>query len=480
MRVKEIYIRNVLGVSELEIAPGMVTRIMGSNGEGKTSVIEAIRSVIEGGHDASLVRKGESVGEVVLVLDDGMTITKRMNGERSTVKVQSPIFGSLSKGQSVIDTLMNRSAANPVAFITMPAKKRTEYLLEMCPMTVSLEALSEATGGLVVSTPGEHEHGLDVIAGWRKTIYDLRTEVNGDARGKKATIEQIKGSLPADENEYKNSHQAEISELERRKGEYENEMRTKVAMVREERGYEIDQRAKTCEDAIANLGRCNHSRQEEISKEISLLEGRIGSLLEESGRITNDAGEGVKGIRKDCDTDVRAIIDRFEMSELEVTGEFLPLIGEVASKIDLLHERETQAVRHRNTAEIINGMAGVVVELESTSKSYTAMLDNLDKLKVSLLTSIPIPGIEIVDGEITCDGIPFDRLNTAKKVDIAFNLARLSLGSLPIMFVDNAECLDTISLQYMEQKAIEEGVQLIYARVQDSALSITTSGEEVV
>ena len=75
MQVTQIKIQNILGIKELEIKPSSITEITGKNASGKTSVLEALKSVFAGGKDATLLRKGEKSGSVVLLLDDGTEIT---------------------------------------------------------------------------------------------------------------------------------------------------------------------------------------------------------------------------------------------------------------------------------------------------------------------------------------------------------------------------------------------------------------------
>src|SRR5688572_4313641 len=93
LRVAALRIRNILGISTAEIKPGRVTLIEGANGKGKTSILEAFRSVLSGGHDATLLRKGQTDGEIVMVLDDGQEIRRDISESKSSVTVTHPQAG---------------------------------------------------------------------------------------------------------------------------------------------------------------------------------------------------------------------------------------------------------------------------------------------------------------------------------------------------------------------------------------------------
>src|SRR5688572_20078808 len=86
LKVAKVHISNIRGIKEMEFEPGSCTESSGKNGQGKTSILEAINAALSGGHDATLLRKGEEKGEIVIVLDDNTTITKRISaGGSSTI-----------------------------------------------------------------------------------------------------------------------------------------------------------------------------------------------------------------------------------------------------------------------------------------------------------------------------------------------------------------------------------------------------------
>ena len=60
LRIAHLKISNILGIDELEFSPAGFNDIRGKNGTGKTSVLEAIKAATGKGHDATLLRKGET------------------------------------------------------------------------------------------------------------------------------------------------------------------------------------------------------------------------------------------------------------------------------------------------------------------------------------------------------------------------------------------------------------------------------------
>jgi hypothetical protein len=112
--------------------------------------------------------------------------------------------------------------------------------------------------------------------------------------------------------------------------------------------------------------------------------------------------------------------------------------------------------------------------LQDTAISQSTALTEIEKYKSELLSSLPIPGLTVLDGEIYRDGVQFDRLNTAQQVGIAVEIAKLRAGDLAIICCDGLELLDTDSYQEFHNQAVESGMQLFITRVSDDDFSISS------
>mgnify|MGYP001493802624 CR=1 FL=1 len=75
--------------------------------------------------------------------------------------------------------------------------------------------------------------------------------------------------------------------------------------------------------------------------------------------------------------------------------------------------------------------------------------------------------LEVRDGEIFRNDVPFDRLNTAQQVEVAVEVAKLRAADLGVICVDRIECLDSASLEAFRKSALESGLQLFVTRVAD-------------
>lgn len=411
MRVAKIKITNILGIEELEIDPGAITVLEGRNGVGKTSTIEAIRSVVEGGHDGTLLRNGADVGEVVLVLDDETVIRKRITAGGSTLTVRRPDVGDVRAPQTYLAKLADALSVNPIAFLTADPKGQAEYLLESLPLMLDEGDVVEAVGGTVPVEAGDLAgHALAMLDRLRKRIYDERTGVNRAAKEKKATVGQLGESVP----------EVVVSE----------------ASLRE--------RLKDLQRENETLQAEGRARAEEITRK------RDNAIAE----IKAEAQHRIDEARTQAETERTAALEGA-----------LPRIQELAALIAAGDTELREADRHANTRQVVAGLEKDVADLEARSQGLTDALSRLDGLRARLLSKLPIPGLELVDGVIHKGGVPFSRINRAEQVKVAIALARLRAGELKLICIDGIECLDGPTFEAFKVNAARTGLQFVVTRV---------------
>jgi hypothetical protein len=99
------------------------------------------------------------------------------------------------------------------------------------------------------------------------------------------------------------------------------------------------------------------------------------------------------------------------------------------------------------------------------------VLDKIDALKRKALESLPIRGLEF-DGEQFCDRlptglVPWDEINTARRIEIALQIAALKAGALKFLVLDDAEHLDAEGMEALKSAAKAMGFQVVAARVEE-------------
>lgn len=437
--IAHVRISNILGVEHIEFDAGRFTAITGPNGTGKTSILEAIKAALKGGHDATLLRNGAAKGESVLVLDDGTEIRRTVQAGKSDLQVVGPNGRKMVGPASVIKALTDALSVNPIEFLRAPAKERVNVLLESMPLKADPAAVAEAIAPLVA--PIADGHALVVLDGLAKTIYDERTGTQRAAKEKRATISQLSATLPATMPDASGADEAaaELAKVDATRDAELARIQAKLDGIRAEHLAKLD---KIREDAASRIREIERERDAAIEAE--------RKAMAETSDKANNASNGARQRHLDAATRLHAAI--------------------AAAKSAV--EQRAKAEQTRTTIETMTADAE---KLEAEAATQSAALKNLDGYKARLLSALPIPGLTVAGGEVLCDGVPFDRLNTAKQVGIAVEIAKLRAGALKVVCVDGLEALDAPTFAEFRRQAEASGIQMFVTRVADGGgLTILT------
>lgn len=421
-RLKSVQITNIKAIESLTIAAGAVTVIAGENGAGKTSVLDAISSVFEGGHDPALIRHGADRGEVILALDDGVTIRKRITQKESTLEVRTEDGGIVKAPANYVKRLADSFAFDPIGLLEAKPKDRAAWLLRHGGITFAATEVNEAVGAPVAKTAIDLEKFDSVRLG----KYTERTEVNRKLRDLDGAIREQKAMLPpAMETDW-----VEAQEL------IETALSAKRAAL----------------DAV---------RQEVQAAEHAQIEAVKAKAQQQIDEIRQRLAEDVQDINRKADALLAA---ESETINTEIANLSAELAGARAKAEEQQRASGIRSVIERNEKQY--------KELLSLEGALSRTIAALDKLKLSKLRELPIEGLDIRDGDIYINDTPFDHLNTQAQIYTVIQAANLALGELPLMVLDRAESLDEERFAALAAAVEEAGLQLLAARVADGPLKV--------
>lgn len=167
MKIIRLEAENVKRITAVEITPeGNVIEIAGDNGEGKTSVLDAIWWALAGKavEQKRPVRKGTESARVTLTLGDGekvaLKVTRKWNAEgESTLKVEDETGARKREPQAFLDAMIGALTLDPLEFARMKPGERVGVLK-----------------GLVDG------FDFDKAAERRQAAFDARREASRDAK----------------------------------------------------------------------------------------------------------------------------------------------------------------------------------------------------------------------------------------------------------------------------------------------------------
>lgn len=406
MQLSRVKMSNILGIDSLEFEAGQYIEIRGRNGTGKTSVLEGIKSGLKGGNDVTLIRNGESTGEVVLEFDNGMILQKTMAG-KNKLKLTNGEGQTIDKPQSELDKLYDMLSVNPVEFLTADKKSRARVLLESLPIEIKSTEIQDILKGytatLKIDLTG---HPLEILDKMKDVIFGERREINRAVKEKGFAINQLSESMV---------------ELDFSPGLIDSQ----IKIIEEQQASRLMQREefldKVNEDLQTKLEEVERLKQEYIAK-AQFAKEQINEKFNEK---------------------------------------YMPAQEELAR----LKEQLKAVGGAMKTQELIDQYNKEMSNLEAQSTELSLSLEKLEQIKLSKLENLPISGLEIKDGEIYKNGVIFDRLNTAEQIKVAVEVAKLRAGDLKLVCVDGLERFDATTYEMFKEQMLESGLQAIVTRV---------------
>lgn len=418
-RIASVEVENIKGIEHAHFTVGSLSILRGANGTGKTSVLNGVSAVFEGGHDPTLLRNGAVEGFVKITLSDGVTITKRITTKDSKLEIRAADGSIVPKPASFVERLASGFACDPIAFLGADSKKRTKFLLDVLPVVFEPEEVALAAAG---RRPAQRLN-IEGLENFRLGMYEDRRKINVAYRELEGAVQTMEKSLPAS---IQNG----------------DEVKARAAELRTQHGQLTEQ--------IAGLKRT-------IKEQIAAAEAQAKAEYEAKlGQIIKDAQQAEWDETNSLNAEAQKVYR--QMLEAEEQSNAVQRASGVLKSIDDMRQR----------------LKGKGAE----GDAITQALEGIQALKEKKLAACDLGGIEIVDGEIRVDGISLDSLNTQKQYFIAFQIAALAASDLAFMVCDRVESIVGQQWEEFQAAAKASGFQVITARAEeDVSLSVESDGE---
>lgn len=458
MRVSKVKISGILGIEELEFEAGAFVAFVGENESGKTSALSAIQAVLgRDGDDATLLRRGSEKGEIVLVMDDGTEITKKVTPAGARTEYSGPA-GKTSAPNTAIKALTDAMSVNPVSFIRSgetPADKRQRlaWLLECLPAVIDQGRLEEIAGPAAkVADPSWS--AFDQLEAVHRTIFEDRTATNRAITEKNGSINQLEQTLPEDEEGMVSGDpdavQAQLDAMDAANNAALQGVSETLA------GYErqSSERAQAIRDGAETTRAAKREAIARLQAEIAELDQKQAADLAVETQWITDARAGA------------------ERKKAEIAAAHATNREPHVATLRAIRDGANAVAKAAQTRAHIKVFSDAIRDLEEDARRQTRQLEAIQAYKSELLENIPIDGLTVDDGEIFRNGVPFNRLNTALQVDMAVEIAKLRAKAAGIICVDGIENLDSTQYEAFRAKSVESGLQIFVTRVESGPLAV--------
>lgn len=300
MKISKIRISNLFGIKEQSL-DGKSIEITGSNGKGKTSILDAIRYALTNNSERDyIVKKGESEGEILIETDTGLSINRKKRTQSSDYKSIKQNEKEVSSPETFLKEIFTPMQLNPVEFTQMSKQEQNRIILDLIEFDWDLNWIKEKFGE-IPSGVDYTQNILEVlndIQSENGEYYKARQDINRDIRNNRAFISDIAQGLPEKYDAKKwedfnltdklkelmtiKEQNARINEAKQFISSYDNKVKgyeaeRQIAISAEEKNISIER--ENLQKEVARL-------EEQIKADVEKLEG-LNKTLEDKKKIVN-------------------------------------------------------------------------------------------------------------------------------------------------------------------------------------------------
>ena len=469
MRTTKIKIRNLFGITETEL-DGRSVELTGTNGVGKTSVIDALRYALTNKSDRNIiVKQGEKEGEILIETDTGLSIDRKKRTEQADYKSVKENGKEIMAPENFLRQLFTPLQLDPVAFTLMDEKSKNRAILDLIEFDWDLNYINEKFGE-IPSWVNYEQNILEVLSDMQSENgqwFKERQNVNRDMRNKQAFIEDIAKDIPpnyqAEKWEkydigaaYKKLEQMKEhnSRIERAKL-FRNNYDSKLRKLEADKMIEIS----AAEKAIATERETLIADIERMKAQIKASEDKLAGL---SGKL-----EDKKALAESRFNEAKTKLD----ADMSVADEYMdkqPIeCAELQSEIGSAEEMK----RHLNEYQRMKAMQNEVEELKAKSDEYTRKIELARTLPGVILETakIPIEGFTVQNGIPLINGLPVANLSEGEQLSLCVDVAISKPNGLQVILIDGTEKLSSENREKLYSKCHEKGIQFIATRTTDAA-----------
>jgi DNA repair exonuclease SbcCD ATPase subunit len=404
VKIVSLEASNVKILKAISIHPdGNIVELTGENGQGKTSILDAIFWALTGtSHiQASPIRLGAE--EAFINLDLGrLKVTRRFKakdgGYTTSLIVESEDGAQFKTSQNILNALVGGLTFDPLEFTNMKPEQQFDTLKAFVP-GVDFDAIEKAN----------------------KADFDERTDVNRQAKVLKAQAVAI--VVPDGTPDEPIDESALVSELEHAG----------------ERSAEIERHKADRERAARGV--------ENLRAAARRARDRAAALRIEADKFDIDA-----------DADERTAGEQEALLLAMPVIENPPDTSVILSKIE-------QARRINAAVKEGVGKKKLVVDiakLEAESERLTMAMRDRDEKKRKAVASaqMPVDGISFGDKAVYLNGVPFDQGSGAERLRASIAIAMAMNPKLRIILVKDGALLSPKSFQILQELANERDFQI--------------------
>lgn len=470
MKISKLKIENLYGIEQLEL-DGKSIELTGTNGAGKSSVLDAIRlALTNNSRRKYVVKNGETEGRVLVKLDDGTTIDRKKRTDKSDYKSIKDEHGNeINSPEAFLKDIFTPLQLEPVEFLSMNEKEQNKILLNLIEFNKDKQEFIKEHFGEAPSWVDYNNSILEVLNHLQSKeglYYQTREDVNRQIRSGLAIINDIAKDIPEgyDEAKWRNYTLSDKYEQLNKDKEYNNKIDRSITY---KENYEntvnglkakLDSNLKTIEGVKQDRKRALETSILELKNKITLLEKDLGNVDNEFLLDENKA-------KAEYDQEVAKLSENIKIAN--------DWAGKEKLNTEIL-ENELKVAEemkgHLNEYDRMTDMQAKVEGLQATSEALTNKIELARTLPGEILkeANIPVKNLTVENGVPLVNGLTISNLSEGEKLMLCVDVTLSNPNSLKLILIDGVERLSEANRNELYKICKEKGLQCIATRTTDN------------
>lgn len=468
MKTTKIHIKNLFGISETEL-DGRSIEVTGSNGVGKTSIIDSIKYALT--NDSSrdyVIKNGESEGEIFIETDTGLTIDRKKRVNQADYKNIRQDGKPVQSPEAFVRELFTPLQIDPVKFTQMSRQEQNRIILDLIEFNWDLNWIKEKFGEIPQGIDYKQNilQVLNDIQSEKGVYFQTRQDINREIRNKTAFISDIAKDIPqgfqAEKWEAYDLSEAytKITKAQEYNSRIERAKLFKDSYDNKVRGFQAEM-----EIAVSNLKSAIAAEREQLTSEIERKKAEIKAAEDKLNSLSDKIADKTKIFESEYREKVAKLDSDIKVAD-EYTGKQLVNISAMQAEVKTAEEMK----KHLNEYKRMKSMQNELETLEEHSKALTSKIELARELPGEILktATIPVKGLTVKDGIPLINGLPVSNLSEGEQLQLCVDVALSKPNSLQIILIDGAEKLSEKNRLALYEKCKEKGLQFIATRTTDS------------
>ena len=470
MKISKLKIENLFGIEQLEL-DGKSVELTGSNGVGKSSVLDAIRLALTNNSKRKyVVKNGKTEGRIFVKLDDGTSIDRKKRIDKSDYKsIKDENGNEINSPEAFLRDIFTPLQLEPVEFLSMNEQEQNRILLNLIEFNKDKKEFIKEKFGEEINWVNYDESILEIlnqIQAKEGKYYQDREEINRNVRNALAIAADIAKDIPEgyDAEKWRNFTLSEKYEALNKMKEYNDKVERAIA-YKENYNNTVNGYKGEYDSNIADINTRKNNEKASIENTIKEYETKIIELKKDLENLDN----------------------KYKVYETEVKGAFDSKVAKLEENIKIANEwadkpkMETETVE--NELKIAEEMKGHINEydrmiemqqnaenLKNVSEGLTNKIELARTLPGEILkeVNIPVKNLTVENGIPLVNGLPVGNLSEGEKLQLCVDVTLSDNNNLKLILIDGTEKLSEENRKKLYEICKEKGLTVIATRTTDN------------